>query len=167
MKSDFETIDESDFDDLADQGVIGPYPNDFLCIGYVIEDRKPIAMVDEDVAQYAAMYSFKYNAGLYVSEIPNYFAKQGNHAVYKNPVYFHDLCRALLINGTSRVHSALFQAMELGKILGYSDADIAKYIQYNYSFKIMKNVLSKWRLERVNGDYLILAKSADFLLVGG
>ena len=164
MLEELTNTSEEEFNDLANQGMIGPYANDFICIGYVIDDKKPIALIDEDAGIFASMYGYKYNVGLKVSLVPENRewrnASQTNrtllYAVYKDYLVFDELCKICKLNDPLISEpSQVFYAIKMGAVLGYKKEDITKFLHHNYGYQRVKYVFSNWRLKEIHGGYAI------------
>lgn len=144
----FAKITKKNFDTLARGGKVGPYKNDFHCIGAVLNGEKPVAIVDRQMAEFVASYQATgYGYHLFATLVPHLAdAEDGmaKYAIYTNIEAFNRLCAAFeLLSGEDRSKTDnLYFHIELGRALGYSDKDIAAYIKQNYNYQIMKKYFS-------------------------
>jgi len=145
---DFAALTKQEFDELARQGVVGPYGNDFSCVGAVIKGLKPIAWVDEAFAKFSvskfrslkmrvipSLVSFRERNKIKYEENWNHFAYYG---VFQHTRAFRRLCRVFERYGfwNNTLENALFN-IELGRALGYSEGDIAAFLKHNFGYKKM------------------------------
>ena len=64
-----------EFNSLAKQGVVGPYRNDFLCVGSVISGEKPVAWTHETFGKFAVktFSGLKCRIIPALSKLPNFY----------------------------------------------------------------------------------------------
>jgi hypothetical protein len=146
---DFAKIDRQGFDCLAAKGRINPHGNQFLEIGMVLDGRKPAALLAETYAWFATNQDHT-RGYLKMQRVPHLVRLKPNHAKYVVYRYIEDfeaVCAAWDLYPYNIEDGRVFneQTVEfdiaLGTSLGYTDADIARYLERNYGFNIVKKGL--------------------------
>jgi hypothetical protein len=150
---DFSTISRKAFKKLTRIGRLNPHCNEFTQIGMVIEGKKPVALLPEDVANYASRYRTNENYLTYelipqLSHCGREFATCG---LYRkgDRTSFVALCDAYdlypydlsLRRGIKLDKNTVKFDIALGRALGYADTDIAHFLGRNYGYKKMKEGL--------------------------
>jgi len=146
---DFAKIDKNRFQCLASKGRINPHCNQFIEIGMVLDGRKPATLLAETYAWFATNQSHT-RGYLKMQRVPHLVRLKPGHAkyvVYRYTKDFEAVCAAWdlypykIEDGRKfNEHTVKFD-IALGTSLGYTDADIARYLEHNYGFKTMKKGL--------------------------
>jgi len=148
---DFSTISKTYFSKLVNKGRLNPHGNEFNEIGMVIDGRKPVALVSEDLARFACGY--KVNIGYitwdFVPQLDHRTAIMAKCGLFRakdaNP--FYTLCAAYdlypydLTQGLVLDKKTVKFDIALGRALGYSDCDIAYFLDRNYGYKTVAEAL--------------------------
>jgi hypothetical protein len=146
---DFAKIDKQTFTCLAGKGRINPHCNQFIEIGMVFDGRKPAALLAETYAWFATNQDHT-RGYLKMQRVPHLARLKPNHAkyvIYRHLEHFDAVCAAWDLYPYKIEDGRVFDErtvkfdIALGTSLGYTDTDIARYLEKNYGFKTMKKGL--------------------------